>query len=298
MIRRALALPVVAALALAGCSGGAAGSAPVQVIYAGSLTRLMENHLLPGFRRSCGCGVQGEPKGSLAIANLIKGGIRRPDVFISADVAADRALAGPANGNHVSWWIDFATTELVIGWSPKSRFASDFRSARLGRRSWESVLEQPGLRLGRTDPELDPKGYRTLWLFQLDERRSGRAGEARRILGPARNPAQIFPEEELVARLQAGELDAGVFYLVEAVAAGLPYLRLPAAVNQGDPTMAAAYGSVAFTTANGVTVRGSPILFTVTIPASAPDRPGALSWVRYLLGRQAAGSLAGGGLAS
>ena len=38
------------------------------------------------------------------------------------------------------------------------------------------VLRRPGMRTGRSDPALDPNGYRTLMVLQLEERRSGRAG--------------------------------------------------------------------------------------------------------------------------
>ena len=38
--------------------------------------------------------------------------------------------------------------------------------------------------------------------------------------------ANVFPEETLVGRLQAGQLDAGFFYAVEASAANIPTVSL------------------------------------------------------------------------
>ncbi|HEX5416543.1 MAG TPA: extracellular solute-binding protein, partial [Chloroflexota bacterium] len=229
---------------------------------------------------------QGEGKGSVAIANLIKGKARTPDIFISADPAVNAMLQGPSNGNYVSWWVPFARTALVIGWSPKSSFASAFEDAKAGKRTWESVLEEPGFRLGRTDPALDPKGYRTIMMFQLDEARTGEKGEAQRILGSPDNAAQIFPEEQLVARLQAGQLDVGVFYQIEAVEAQLPFLDLPAEVNQGDPAQAAHYATASYTDKKGTTYQGSPVLYTVTIPSTAKNQPGAEAFVQYLFGEE------------
>lgn len=261
------------------------GSGPVSVMYAGSLTMLLEKKLGPAFNGATGFSFQGEGKGSLAITNLIKGGVRAPDVFVSADPAVFTSLQGQGNGSYVSWWVAFASTEMVIGWSPRSRFRADFESAKAGTRTWQSVLEEPGLRLGRTDPELDPKGYRTLFLFQLDERRTGNTGEARRILGDSRNPNQVFPEEQLVARMQEGQLDAGVFYRIEAVEAGLPYLPVPPEVNQGDPSRAAQYASATFTNSRGQHIQGAPIVYTVTIPRTVRNQAGAKSFVQFLLGK-------------
>jgi molybdate/tungstate transport system substrate-binding protein len=268
----------------------------VSVIYAASLTSVFERRLGPGFEGATGFSFQGEGKGSIAIANLIRDKVRRPDVFVSADPVADQALQGSANGNYVSWWLPFARTELVIGWSPKGSFASDFEAARSGKRTWESVLEQPGLKLGRTDPELDPKGYRTIFVLQLDEQRTGQSGLSQKILGAPGNPAQIFPEEQLVARLQAGQLDAGFFYTVEAMEADLPYLRLPAEVNQGDPAQAARYAAASYTNKKGQMLKGSPVLYTVTIPSTVRNRQGAEAFVQYLLAKPGQSQLNEAGL--
>ena len=272
------------------------GSGPVHVMYAGSLTRFFEKNFGPAFQAGTGFTFQGEGRGSVAIANLIKGKVKAPDVFISADAKVDESLHGDKNGNYVSWWVPFARTEMVIAWSPRSRFRADFEAAQSGKRTWESVLEQPGLRLGRTDPELDPKGYRTLFLFQLDEERTGDRGEAKRILGPADNAEQIFPEEQLLARLQIGEIDAGVYYLIEAVEAGLPYLRLPSSVNQGDPKQSSQYARASYTNQKGVTFRGVPILYTVTIPSTARNARGAESFVQYLSSKTGQNILSEAGL--
>jgi molybdate/tungstate transport system substrate-binding protein len=295
----ASAFTLAAAIALGASTseeGQVRGSGPVHVMYAGSLTRFFEKKLGPAFEAATGFTFQGEGKGSVAIANLIKGKVKTPDVFISADPTVDASLQGESNGNYVSWWAPFARTELVIAWSAKSRFRQDFEAARSGKPTWESVLEKPGMRLGRTDPELDPKGYRALFLFQLDEQGTGERGEAQRILGPPDNPAQIFPEEQLVARLQIGELDAGIFYLVEALEAGLPHLRLPSAVNQSDPAQSSNYARASYTNKKGVNFKGSPILYTITIPSTVRHEGGAESFVQYLLSKTGQDILSSAGL--
>lgn len=275
------------------------GTGPVSVLYAGSLVTIMENQVKPAFDKQTGYTFQGEGKGSLALANEIKGHLRTPDVFISADPNVNKQLMGTANGNYVSWYVNLARTELVIGYNPQSKFAADFQAAASGSKPWYQVLEEPGLRLGRTDPELDPKGYATLFMFQLAEQYYHRTGLQQKILGSDENASQVFPEEELVARLGAGQLDAGIFYLNEAKAANLPYISLPAQVNLGDPTMATAYSAAHWTNPKtGKTSKGGPILYTITIPSTSKNKSGAIAFVNYLLSSQGQALLQGAGILS
>ncbi len=211
-------------LALAGlCALVAALTPPspdpanVSVLYAGSLvtamegpikSALLEEHLV----------FEGEPGGSKALANLILAGVRSPDVFISVD---PRIVANL--GSRVASATTFAGTSLGIAWAPTSKYAELFDAVAAGATPLQRALEMPGLRIGRTDPQLDPKGAYTLqavttWL--------GSAGE-RRLLGDDQNPAQIFPEQDLLARVDTGQADVGFFYRIEAIARGYRFVPLP-----------------------------------------------------------------------
>ena len=249
----AFALPV-----LPGTSDAASGS--VDVFYAGSLVNVNENLVGPAFAAASGYAYQGKGAGSVAIANQIKGKIASPDVVELADPAVDRSLMGPANGNFVSWYFTFARSELVIGFDPRSRFAEEFRAVQRHHLPWYRALLQRGLRLGRTDPNLDPKGYRALFLAGLAERVYHLQGFKRAVFGADENASQIFPEEVLVARMLTGQVDAGVFYLSEVRDLGIPYITLPPKVNLGDPRYARLYATQRFTPAKGPAVNGAPIL--------------------------------------
>lgn len=258
---------------------------PVTVQYAGSLVRAMEKGIGPAFSQATGYTYQGEGKGSVTLAHLMKGRLRTADVFISADPKVNEQLMGPANGNLVQWYADIFRNEMVIAYNPRSRFAAQLRAAQAGKLPFYQVLAQPGFHLGRTDPQLDPKGYRTLFLFDLAARYYRQPGLRQKILGAAENAAQIFPEEQLVARLEAGQLDAGVFYLNEAKGL-LPYITLSPAINLGDPARNAQYAAVSYTNPQGKTFRGGAILYTLTIPANARNLPGAVAFAHYLLSPQ------------
>ena len=233
----------------------AQGHGTVAVLYAGSLVKLMEEYLGPTFQATTGYRFEGFAGGSQALANEVKGGLQRGDVFISASTSADTSLTGPANGNWVSWSVTFGKSPLVIGYNASSRFA-----AALQTQPWYQVLAESGFRLGRTDPVLDPKGQLTIQFVEAAQTYYNDPLLLQQVLGSAANPAQVFPEQDLVGRLQAGQLDAGFFYANEATDAGIPTLTLPAAI---DPSAT----------------------FTVTILRGAPEAAGATAFVQFLLGQ-------------
>ena len=214
---------------------------------------------------------------------MIRDHVRMPDVFISADPAVNRdVLMGPANGNLVTWFMILASSQLVLGYNPRSRFSAKFRDAAAGKVPWYEVLEAPGVRFGRGDPSIDPKGYRTLFLFRLAADYYHRP-ELAGLIGDPMNPAQVFPETVLMGRVESGQFDAGFFYKHEAVAHKLPYIDLPAEINLGDPRFAGAYARQTYVTPSGERVSGAPILFTITIPETVRHREAAVAFTRFML---------------
>jgi molybdate/tungstate transport system substrate-binding protein len=211
----------------------------------------MERDLGPAFSHATGYGYQGLGAGSTELVSQIKGHVRRGDVFISASPKADLLLEGPSNGNYVRWYATFASSPLVIGYTPHSRFAAKFR-----HEPWYRVITEPGIRVGRTDPKLDPKGKLTV--AAMDEAAKAlHKPELRTVLGRF----SVFPEEDLVGRLEAGQLDAGFFYSVEAAAQQVPTVSLA-------PVKAKA-------------------TYTITILSGAPNPRGARAFVAYFLGPHA-----------
>ncbi len=273
-----------------------ASPAPVRLLYAGSLVSLVEDGLRPAFAHATGITVEGRPGGSVALARMILDRVQTPDVFVSADPDVNHLLMRPGPGPRASWFLTLMRNTLVIAYYPRSRFAAALGEAAAGRRAWYEVLAAPGFRLGRTDPELDPKGYRTLVMVRLAERHYGQPGLEARLLGSPENPAQIFPEEALTGRLESGQLDAAIFYRNEAVEHHLPYLTLPDAVNLGNPAMAAVYARVTVTAPKGQVRHGAPILYTVTMPSTVRNLAGAIRLIQFLYAPAGQAVLIGHGL--
>ena len=79
------------------------------------------------------------------------------------------------------------------------------------------------------------------------------------MLGAPDNPAQVRPEENLVGRLQSGQVDVGFFYSTETSDLQIPAIPLPPEV-----ALSAVY--------------------TVTVLRDAADPAAAAKFVNFLLG--------------
>jgi len=248
-------LALAVGLSAAGLSTPAALAAGrVDVLYAGSLVNQMEHGVGPAFDRATGDEFQGYAGGSVGLANQIKGKLRQSDVFISASPKVNDSLMGAANGDRISWYITFAQSPLVIGYNASSKFAGEFKT-----KPWYQVLQEPGIRIGRTNPQFDPKGALTLALLKGAETFYNSHGLLEKIIGV--NGAQVLPvaEDLELSLLQSGKLDVGFFYWTETEDAKIPALSLPPAIT-------------------------SQAIYTVTIPQSATNPEGAAEFVAFLLG--------------
>ncbi|ACR30991.1 extracellular solute-binding protein [Burkholderia glumae] len=252
MLRKLLVTAAVVASAL-GARAQAADTNTVNVLYAGSLVNLMERSVGPAFEKETGLQFRGYAAGSNKLANEIKGKLRRGDVFVSASPKVNAGLMGEANGNFVTWYVNFAESPLMIGYNPQSRFATAFKTKR-----WDQVLQEPGIRIGRTDPKLDPKGAFTVEMMTRAASFYHEPDLVQKTLGAPGNPDQVLPEEALVGRLQSGQLDAGFFYSTET-----SDLKIPAVAPAPELQAKASY--------------------TLTILSDAPNRDGAARFANFLL---------------
>lgn len=252
MTKRCVAVvgAVLVSVLLSACgSSGSSSGTPVTVLYAGSLVNLMEKQIGPGFDSSTGNTFTGYGAGSTALVAQIKGKVHQGDIFISASPKANLDLQGTPNGAWETWYIKFASAGLVLGYNSSSTFAQDLKT-----KPWYQVITEPGFRLGTTDPTTDPKGK--LAAQALTD--TAKAKNLSALQGLATNSANFFPEETLVGRLQAGQLDAGFFYTSEAKAAGIATVPL-----------------------TGTDLKAT---YTITILANAPHQAAAEAFVKYLLG--------------
>jgi molybdate/tungstate transport system substrate-binding protein len=174
-----------------------------------------------------------------------------------------------------------AHTEMVIAFSPKSRFAARLQAAAEGKARWWEALQEPGLRFGRTDPVTDPQGRNIIFTMLLAATLYKQSGLAEKILGPVINPQQIFTEPTVQARLQSGELDAASAYKTQPGPFNLPYIALPKEVNLGGQNVHTDHPEISLSV-NGKTYQPEPLIFYAAVLNDAPNAKAAAAFVGWL----------------
>ena len=281
------------AIALAACSspadrrgtdtaGASTRDEAIVVFNAGSLAVPLRA-AFDSFAARTGHRFAQENAGSLETARKLSELGKIPDVIALADYEVFPQLLMPA---HVTWYAQFARNRMVIAFTDRSHFANEITGE-----NWWEVLQRPGVEVGRADPNQDPNGYRTLLVWQLAERHYRRPGleSALERTAPPRN---VRPKEaDLVALLQAGELDYIWSYESIAQAAGLRFVQLPEAVDLSAPAESTFYATaVVRVRGKGVgdtlSLRGQPIVYALSIPTAAPHRAAAERFVAYLFSEE------------
>lgn len=293
---------VIAAVTVVACSGGSARQQrpPIVVFNAGALA-LPLRAALDSFASRNGYGVSQENAGSVETVRKISDLGRVPDVVAVADTALfARLIPGRISGPIAV----LGTSRLVLAYTGRSRFADQVNS-----QNWADVTTRPGVQVGRSDPTLDPAGYRALMAMQLAERFYGRPGLAAR-LQTAASTSNVRPKSaDLVALLQTGNLDYAWEYESVARKMGLRFVDLPHEVDLGDPTLAATYATASVdispsgsTSGSGgassvpLVMNGAPIVFGAGVPRDAPHLAAARQFITFLMSNEGRSILAASGL--
>jgi len=220
----------------------------VDVFSAGSLDTLMTKVVAPAFHTATGYTLVDTSGGSSTLAADIKNKIDVADVFVSASPAVDATLEGKANGDWVSWYAAFANSPEVLGYDPKSKFATDLKTM-----PWYKVITLPGFRLGRTNPTQDPGGV--LAVKALEETAAAKHLPALTKL--ATETSDEYSEDTEEAGIQNGQLDASFMYEADANSQDSPFVPL-----------------------TGVSLAGD---YTITLVRGAPHTAAAEAFIKFLL---------------
>ncbi|MFD1512863.1 extracellular solute-binding protein [Halomarina rubra] len=242
---------------LGGCSGvlgRGGGSRVVSLLAAGSLNNALEN----GLRPSVDAPLAVEARGSAEAARLVAAGQKTPDVVSLADVALFDVVDAP-------WYAEFATNSLVVAYNPDTEGGR--RVAAAGVEGWHRTLLRDDVALGRTDPDLDPLGYRTLFLFELANAYYDTDVDLRAAVP---RDDQLYPETQLLAQFETGGIDAAVTYRNMAVERGYDFVDLPPDVDLGDPAFAERYATATYELPDGTVVSGGVVSYGSTVRRRSP----------------------------
>ena len=259
----------------------------LDALYAGSLQELATEDLFPRFTRATGYPVQGRAGGSREWARQLRQSQTQADLLLSADASVNEIELMRPGEEVAEWYLTFATNELVLAYSAASPDFARMQSAAQQADGWLHLL-QLGLRLGRPDPEVDPKGYRTLFALQLAETQLGVAGLCEAVAGAPRNPDQLREAADLMPLLTRGELDLMFCYRSQALEAEVPFLVLPDAISLGEPAQAEAYATARYRCEDGAVYQGAPIAYTATPVRNARHPLAAAAFLVFLTSEEAA----------
>ena len=279
-----LKLSLATTIGLGGMTVASAAEPVLSVAYAGSMGALMDKALGPAIAKQDKVQYQGQGAGAFGLAHLIAAKQINPDVFVSITPGPIEVLQ---KAGLIDTAVPVASTQMVIAYSDKSKFAADFKAAAAGKMPWYEVLEKPGLHFGRTDPKTDPQGRNIVFTMLLAQEFYKQPGLADKILGKVENEQQIFTEPSLLSRLESGQLDATSGYLSAVISHKLPYIKLPAEINLSDPAMIEKwYSKVHFDIKlpNGKTdtLSTQPLVFYAAVLKNAPNPKAGAAFVKLM----------------
>jgi len=249
------------------------------VFHAGSAAAFLNDAAEKFERMNPGLDIRLEAAGSLICIRKITDMGRRCDLLVSSDAGLIEELLVP---EHADWCVEFAGNEMTVAYSDASR-----RSKEITDSNWHSILADPSVVVGRSDPDCDPCGYRTIMMFELAGKYYGISDLCERLL---RKDSQLIrPREiDLLQLLDAGAADYIIIYRSAAEQHGLRFVALPPQINLGDNAMAQTYASVSAQTQgaefNGkVSVKAAPISYGAAIPRGAGNPAAAAAFLAFLL---------------
>jgi molybdate/tungstate transport system substrate-binding protein len=281
-----LLVPVILVLfSFCGSSQKETAGTPVviRVLHAGSLSIPFKEMAQAFMEKYPQYNVLLEAHGSRTCARQIIDLKRQVDVMASSDSEVIRNLLMP---QYADFCIDFTTNEMVIMYTPKSRYADTIDAD-----NWFDILLKPEVQYGHSDPNSDPCGYRALLAWQLAEKHYKIEGLYNRLNGkmPEKN---IRPKEvDLIALLEAGELDYIFIYRSVSEQHQAKYIILPDEINLKSPEWASFYQAASLKITGEkpgewVEMKGAPMLYGLTMPKNAPNPEAGILFISFVLGKE------------
>ncbi len=297
-----VAVVIIAAVAAAWI---AIQSQPVQikVFHAGSLTIPLQEVKEVFEKQHPNVEVLMESSGSVEAVRKVTELGKLADVVAVADWLLLKNIMYP---KYTDFYIKFATNQLVLAYTDKSKYADEINSD-----NWYEILKKDGVRFAFSDPNKDPCGYRAAMVFVLaqlyynepnlfDELIAANTNIkleyngthyivlAPSDLTPTIDKIKIRPKSvELLALLEEGVIDYAFEYKSVAVQHNLKYVELPPAIHLGDPSYEDFYKQVMIKINAGTdkekVIVALPIIYGITMPKNAPHKDLALEFIKLVL---------------
>lgn len=287
---------------------------PIRVLAAGSLLLPLGGVETSFEAAEPGVDVQVEGHGSIQVIRQVTDLHRTADVVLVADESLIpdmmyRTMEG-GRQNYTDGYIPFATNAMVIAYTNQSRYADEITND-----TWREVLARPDVRTGFSNPMLDAAGYRALMVAILAESYYHDTGLFDRLIGSHFDPPLVLENDNgstvvtlpsvlrpsdkkvavrdgsiyLMSLLSSGGIDYAFEYRSVAEGQNLSYIPLPAEIDLSSPVFRKEYararvvlGFERFSSLGRVRT-GSPIVYAITVPNTAPHKELAKQFMNFTL---------------
>jgi molybdate/tungstate transport system substrate-binding protein len=283
-MRGRLGAVVCAAMLVAACgapadSGSAGGVSGTLVVNgAGTLARPFKDVIAAFEKRNPDVTVRSRFAGSVEIVRRVTDLGAPVDVVGVADYSLIPAeMFGAGNHHFADWYVGFVANRITFAYTDRSKGA-----AGLTADNWYRVLTQPGVRIGRSNPDTDPSGYQTLQMLRLAESHYHQPGITDGVLANSPPETMVGTETQLLPAVTSGQIDYLGIYRSDALQHDLRFIDLPPQIDLSDPGKADAYGTVRIETASKERT-GKPIVYALTVPTEAPNAEAGLRFVEFVL---------------
>lgn len=223
-----------------------------------------------------------EPSGSVMAVRKVTELGKRADLVGVADVNLIPKMLYP---EYTEFYKTFATNRMVIAYTKNSMYADE-----INENNWFEILLRDGVRVGRSNPNSDPCGYRTLILWKLAEKYYKKEGLFDRLFKQIGTKYLRPKETDLIPLQQAGEIDYHFQYESVAKKNGFLYINLPPDIDLSDPSKDAYYASVWIEITGKkpgekMKIRGSAITYGIAVIKGGKEEL-AKSFVKFLLSQE------------
>ena len=237
--------------------------------------------------------VKREISGSVVAARKVTELGRAVDIVASADYEVIDRMLIP---KHAKFNAYFATNEMVLAYTPSSKYAEKIDS-----HNWIDILLKKDVKIGHSNPNLDPCGYRTMFSVKLAEKFYQKDdlftqlfgyGKHYKVGDEKRSKVVVRPKEtDLLGLLEINAIDYLFIYKSVAKQHQFDYIEFPSQLSLGDFDYADTYATVSFDIAlnapnSYVTQIAKPMIYSLTIvenDKSPLNKEGAVKFVEFVL---------------
>jgi molybdate/tungstate transport system substrate-binding protein len=262
----------------------AQGLTTLDVASAGSMRAMLDGPIKAAIAQRLQLDLQSHARGADAVAHSIVDGELLADVFIPVTAGPMRTVMEAGRCEVAE---PIARTELVLVYSPKSRFVAQFEAAAAGKANWWEVMQEPGLRVARSNPAGDPSGRAILFAMMLAAKKYKQPDLVEKVLGATLNLDQILTGGgNTQARLANGEIDVMGTYKMGPAGNKQPYLSVPNDVNLSRLNVHAENPELSLSI-EGKTFYPEPLVFYAGALKGAANAGGADVFLAWLKGAEA-----------